>query len=463
LKVRTRDAVIVVPGIMGSELVDTLTNEKLWGSSDPHWYVDAWTTGRPLRKLNLTPDEDGGKYERVHATRLLRSPSFAPILRGFDPYTKIMNKIKNVVAHPHALREFPYDWRLPVEHNTQLLAEVCRRHLQDWSRHPAQLTAMQDDPDRSPPQLVIVAHSMGGLVATGLASIDYDLATVRQIITLGTPFYGAVSAALLINSGVGGPRLFPRTQLSVLARGLPGVYDLLPTYRCVDVGSTAEKLSPSSVARIGGSSALAQAAADRRKNRIGLSPIDLVQIVGVRQRTPQSLVITDGMARGEEYTCKPTRDNQLERTDVGGDGVVSRESSELAGTSAGMPIAQSHGALAKAIEATIVVTDVLLREETGPWQGRATIGLYAPDLVTPGEHFNVEIAGVQNPRGVSCRVSTADYSRPFLRPEVRARTGRIYASVRLPSVGLYRIEVDGGGASAVSQLVLAVEQPRIAG
>jgi hypothetical protein len=50
------DAVIIVPGIMGSELVDAASGRPLWGLADPRWYVDAWTSGESLRALALTDD-----------------------------------------------------------------------------------------------------------------------------------------------------------------------------------------------------------------------------------------------------------------------------------------------------------------------------------------------------------------------------------------------------------------------
>jgi hypothetical protein len=74
---RSRDAVIVVPGIMGSELVEVKSGCVLWGLADPQWYVSAWTSGSSLRALGLSDAERAGRYERVTATRLLRFPAFA--------------------------------------------------------------------------------------------------------------------------------------------------------------------------------------------------------------------------------------------------------------------------------------------------------------------------------------------------------------------------------------------------
>ncbi|MEK8172304.1 hypothetical protein NKH77_32605 [Streptomyces sp. M19] len=42
----TQDAVVVVPGIMGSELVDAATGKPLWGLGGTSWLLKAWTHPR---------------------------------------------------------------------------------------------------------------------------------------------------------------------------------------------------------------------------------------------------------------------------------------------------------------------------------------------------------------------------------------------------------------------------------
>src|SRR4051812_45197662 len=74
-----RDAIVVIPGIMGSELTDTAIGQTLWGLNDARWYLSAWTTGRPPTALTLTEEEQVGRYGRVRPTRLLRFTAFAPM------------------------------------------------------------------------------------------------------------------------------------------------------------------------------------------------------------------------------------------------------------------------------------------------------------------------------------------------------------------------------------------------
>src|SRR5438552_15446918 len=108
---------------MGSELVDVTTGETLWGLRDPRWYLNAWAGGSALRALALTDAERDGTYGRIRATGLLRFPAFAPMLRGFEPYGRLLDGVRRVTVDPAAVAEFAYDWRLPVNHNATLLAD----------------------------------------------------------------------------------------------------------------------------------------------------------------------------------------------------------------------------------------------------------------------------------------------------------------------------------------------------
>ncbi len=432
---------------MGSELIDRSTGTVLWGLRDPRWYVRAWAGGSSLRALQLTPDEREGRYDRIQATALLRFPAFAPVLQGAEPYTRLTEELRRIVAHPDAVTEFPYDWRLPVAHNGKLLAEAVHRHRAAWERHPAR--------DRSADvRVVIVAHSMGGIVARHCVTVPGALEDLRSVITLGTPFYGAVKAVVLLSSGRGGPLPLPRARLRALAAGLPGVYDLLPTYRCVDLGSEARRLTTSDVAALGGDAELAGQAAGRQARVATTALPQHVQVVGAGQPTLQSVTLADGVAEGHAYTCRPADAGGLERVDLAGDSTVHRESAQLPDLAA-MPLAQSHGAIAKSEEAILAVTDAVTRRRTGPWLGAADVGIAVPDVVRAGQPFVVAIQGVEGPRDVSCRLVDTSTGRLVAMPPIGRADGGVRATVVAPAPGLYRVEVTGGGASNVSQMVLA--------
>jgi hypothetical protein len=450
---RCTDAVIVLPGLMGSELVDTASNEVLWGLSDPRWYVSAWTGGRSLRRLAVT-DEDRAGGGRIRATGLLSAPAAAPVFHGAEPYTRLLAGVRRVAAHPDAVLAFPYDWRLSVEHNARQLAAVAERHLDRWRRHPY-WGPRPVDPDDV--RLSFVAHSMGGLVARQYIENSADPDTVRTVITLGTPFYGAVKAAFTLSTGHGAVPPLPRRRLRALARTLPGLHDLLPSYRCVIEPGAVRRLRPGDVTALGGDAELAAwalAGADRswRTDRMALRPF-----VGVDQPTMQSLSLRDGVVEPLRFTREPGPDGTFRDCDYAGDTTVFRQA---AGDGHAKPsyVPQTHVALARTDEAVAFVRTVLTEGTLGPpLPGVVPIGLDVPDVVVVGVDFEIVVL-VPDASAVSCYVVDTATNDPLPPPRLRRGPvdGQARAVAQVDRPGIFRIMVKGGGYSAVSQLVLAV-------
>lgn len=449
----TGDAVIVVPGIMGSELEDAYSGRLIWGLRDPLWYARIWTSPGALARVALSPDELAGRYGRVRATGLLRFPAFAPMLRGIEPYTRLVERLRAVTAHPDAVLEFPYDWRLPVANNASRLARAVEEHLARWRSHPAQREHRLSRHGEEP-RVVVVAHSMGGLLARAMGSGCG--ADIRMVITLGTPFFGSVKAAVILASGRGAPIPLPRRQLHALAVTLPAVYDLLPAFRCVDTGASARQLTAEDVVAFGGDPGLAQQAVGARPTGDALGPDRYVHIVGANQPTAQSLTLTDGTVTSHEYTCSPLHDGRMERLDLAGDGTVHRQSAHLPG-SRPQPLPQSHGAIARSEEALVMVTDALLDRGTGPWLGAAELGLDLPDVVSAGQPCRITVRGADHPRDAQCSIVEVASGRVVAVPPTVRADGAVAADAVLATPGLYRVAVAGGGTSPVSELLLVVD------
>lgn len=430
---------------MGSELVESATGRVLWGGSDLRRYGRAWASGTPLTSLHVTDDEREGRTGRVRATRLLRFPAFAPVLRGFEPYTRLIAGTRHSAAHSDAVREFAYDWRLSTEHAAARLAEAADDHLRAWRAHPH---GSRDA------RLTLIAHSMGGLVARHFMTLLGGDREVRTLITLGTPFHGSVQAAGLL--GPGGDASRPHGRLRTLARTLPGLYELLPGYRCVrEPGGEFRHFTAADAEFLGGDRELAQQSLDRREklnaaDAEGNALPQLRPLVGVGQRTPQSLTLADGTAELHEYV--PDGDARLDRR---GDGTVYRETA-LAGSAQPFCLPQSHGALARSEEAVMFTRSVLTERPLAPPLGATELGLYVPDVVTARERCPIEIDLVDNPVAVDLQVFDAAENLEIDRPRLIRRDGRLHAEVRLPWPGLFRVEAKCGGFSAVSQLLLAV-------
>ncbi|MEV0296151.1 hypothetical protein [Nocardia sp. NPDC050710] len=438
----TDDAVIVLPGLMGSELVDTESGRTVWGRSDPRWYVRAWTDGPALDALRVTEDERAGRAGRITPTRLLRFPAFAPGLRGVEPYSDLTARLR-LATHPDAVLGFPYDWRLSIEHNARRLAVTAERHLAQWR-------ARAGGPDA---RLILVAHSAGGLVARYFTEVLGGAAIVRAVVSLGTPFSGAVRVLSVIGDGAGLPT--PQARVRALLSTMPGVHDLLPAYHCVDEGETVRRLTIGDIENIGGDGELASEAFARREKVTAAAGVaDFWPLVGVHQDTPQSVVFVNGVALEREYTCDTDEYGKVRRVDRKGDGTVVPAAATPSETRP-WRIPQTHGALAARVEGITHASAAATHTERVPTAANESgVGLRVSDTVTAGTDFRIEIAGAATPDGVECLISEAATKRAIAKVHPVRKDGLLVGSAWLRTEGLYRIEVKAGARSAVTEIVM---------
>lgn len=460
----SQDAVVVVPGLMGSEL--WVGDQQIWGFRKLGWYARAWRNeNSSLADLALTEEELNGTYSRVEARHLIRFPAFAVTLRSFEPYTNLVERIKTVVAHPDAVREFPYDWRLPIEHNAKQLENAALDHLSKWRSHHAYRAMLRERSQLRPARLIFVAHSMGGLLVRSLSAEVREES--RAIIILGSPFDGAAKAAVILSSGEGAPIPLPRHHLRKLAIGLPCIYDLLPVYRCVEeYEADPRRLTPSDIESIGGRGSLARSSfAFHEKSSDTLMKNHHI-LAGTGQPTIQTISIKNGLVTSNRYTftLDPTgaferaANGELIRVNAHGDGTVPRNSSYPAMSSGVTTVSQQHGHLARCSESLQFVADVITDSDpNAPRLGPgAELGIDAPDIVRPAETFSARIVGANGPNDVKVTI-TNDRGSNIDHPPISKRDGQWQTSIILPSPGIYRVTIEGGGLSPISQLVMADE------
>ena len=474
----THDAVVIVPGIMGSALREASTGRLLWGLEGSRWLVDAWTREDGMRALHLDDAERDGRYGRITPAGLLRFPAWVPFIHGFEPYGDLADAVRSRTVHPAAVREFAYDWRLPVEHNGRLLADEAHRHLTAWRQHAAHQAARDVYGDGRPARLVFVCHSMGGLLARAAfahaaasgSSLDSE---IRAVITLGTPFHGAAKAAVILNGNRSDPLpAMPRRSMQHLAATLPGVHDLLPGYRCLDTGTDAEHLKPADVEAIGGDRELAASALDFQRRLRTVSLPGHRTVHGVAQPTVQSMRIDGGIVREQYEAFEYNRDGQLARhRDTGipitrnraGDGTVYREAASLPGTKpVALPL--QHGPLAKDPTTLDYVRSVLTEHDhdRGPALGGGGLGLDLPDHIAPGQPWSLRIhpapgETLDSYAGIRCTLHDAATDRQTAMPRLGWRDDTVTARITLPAPGLYRVRIDNGSNTPLTQLVLATD------
>jgi pimeloyl-ACP methyl ester carboxylesterase len=314
-RVRTRAAarVLILPGMMGSRL----------GA----WIDPARIGAGELADLKLK----SGKPLKVNGVLLLA-------------YAKLLLSLKAVGWD---VEFYPYDWRQSLD---TLGAGLAAR------------IAAQPTP------AILVAHSMGGLVAR-MAAARLPKRAVRKLILLGTPNRGTFAALQALRGSYRFVRWLARLDGRHSARFLaekifgsfPGLYQLLPMQRQFSRIDLSDPHCWPKDAPRPDPILLAHAAGVVR----GLPKPDsrMIQIIGVNQET---IVGVRHTARGFEYAMN-----------LNGDGTVPLASARLPGTKAYF-VDELHGNLANNAAVIQAVIDLVRRGHTRKLSSHCTQRRAAP-------------------------------------------------------------------------------------
>ena len=231
--------VIIIPGIIGSELINKDTNDVVWfgirrsNTDDLRLPI---STDIAANRDNLVPRD------------ILRSVKLFSFLPETEIYERLANALETTGGYKEGKWEaptengfedtyyvFPYDWRRDNVENARLLI-----------RRIDELKTKLKKPDL---KFNIIAHSMGGLIARYAAKYgDTDLPgsgripratwagarNINKIFLVGTPNEGSVSA---LNSLINGLGLLSANRINIpfvqdLSKfdvfTIPAAYQLLP-------------------------------------------------------------------------------------------------------------------------------------------------------------------------------------------------------------------------------------------
>lgn len=341
-KHRMNDVMVLLPGILGSVLARD--GKEVWAPTPGAGWRALWSLGRSLKELRLTEDpadkDDLG--DGVVATRLVPGLHLIPGLWGIDGYQGIRRMILDNfdVVEGRTYLEFPYDWRRDNRVAARKLAQTVAPVLHEVRK------------DNAEAKLILVGHSMGGLVARYYLECLEGWRDTRMLVTFGTPYRGSLNSLDFIANGfvkkIGPLKLL---DLSLLLRSLTSVYQLLPIYQCIDAGGP-EPVRPAEsrgVRHLDGERASSALRDFYRAIEAGVSnrPSDAYQIhpvVGITQPTKQSAVLADGELR----LVETRRDAQGADVDESGDGTVPRVSAtpiELGDNPRSIYASQKHATL----------------------------------------------------------------------------------------------------------------------
>jgi pimeloyl-ACP methyl ester carboxylesterase len=150
---------------------------------------------------------------------LLTEPAWLPDFFGVDGYTELVNLLQPRLE-VHQLLTFAYDWRYSNAHTARLLDEEIRPALAEW----------QSGPGGPGSKLILICHSMGGLVARYFCEHLGGAALTRRIVTFGTPHRGALKALYALS---GEMKIAPFISARSIAGAWPSVWEMLPQYPCL--------------------------------------------------------------------------------------------------------------------------------------------------------------------------------------------------------------------------------------
>jgi pimeloyl-ACP methyl ester carboxylesterase len=228
-KTPVADVIVLIPGITGSVLAKD--GKEVWALSGGAALRGLRSLGRSLRDLELHGDDPDADDlgDGVTAPRVMPDTHLVPGLWKIDGYGKLAATILEQLDVTRGVNffELPYDWR----RDNRVAARLLARRSHDW------LASWRDRSGSADAKLILVGHSMGGLVARAFLELLDGWRDTRLLITFGTPYRGSLNALDFIANGMT-KKLGPLTlmDLTGLLRSFTSVYQLLPIYPCVERG-----------------------------------------------------------------------------------------------------------------------------------------------------------------------------------------------------------------------------------
>lgn len=230
--------VIVIPGTLGSRLVNQKTNEVAW----PRFVISENAgLALPITSANFTENRDD-----LIATEIIDRAKFFKLSPEIGFYDSLLTSQKQAGGYKHGKWEepaadgdrdtyyvFAYDWRRDIVENAQNLISKINQLKQKLNQPKLQFD--------------VVAHSMGGLIARYAAMYgDQNLSDERpnpswigaphfaRLILFGTPNSGSMDAMSTVVNGYSALGTnFPQLKLiDALDRDAiftsPAIYQMLP-------------------------------------------------------------------------------------------------------------------------------------------------------------------------------------------------------------------------------------------
>ncbi|MET0145583.1 MAG: hypothetical protein ABW328_12480 [Ilumatobacteraceae bacterium] len=438
------DVIVLLPGILGSVL--ERDGEEVWAPSPGAIGRALWSLGRSVTTLALDGDpwETDDLGDGVVATRLMPGIHIVPGLWGIDIYSGISAMIREHfdVVPGETYVEFAYDWR----RDNRVAARRLRR-LVDEKLHARRSV----NPGA---KVILIGHSMGGLVARWFLECMDGWRDTRMLITFGTPHRGSVNAVdFLVNGLVKKVGPLKVADLTTLLRSLTSVYQLLPIYPCIDMGDGYRRVAEMADELPG---------VDASRATSALEDFHRAIEAGVGRREPDAYTIHSvvGITQGTKQSARWDGSHLVvERShggeDMGGDGTVPRVSATPLETDDApsyqpMYSSEQHGSLQTAEAVRTQLLGILTARPRPGFRAAQGIRLDADDVLAAGE--SLVVGAWPDLPNLTLQASVVDVAtgRPIGPPSTMRRDADDVHHAELAPLptGDYRLRVEAVGDSA---------------
>lgn len=309
--------IVVLPGITGSVL--RKDGKRLWDAKLLRFAgaIFGSLEGLELKGDDPTCDDLG---DGVDAPELIKDLSIFPGLIKIDiGYGALTEQLKQTfdLKDGKNFFEFPYDWRRDNRVAARKLQQLVEKQLPLWRQESGAADA----------QVILLAHSMGGVISRYYLEVLGGWKTCKLLVTFGTPYLGSLNSLDSLSNDVEYFGIKFKT-LSRLGRSCTSIYQLLPIYPVVQSGGTFHQVSDltlPNIDQVKAQEALAfhreiiEAQKANQKDMEYLAKQDwIVPWVGTKQKTFQSATFD-----GATVTCvDDVLPDAVDQNAVMGDGTV---------------------------------------------------------------------------------------------------------------------------------------------
>jgi pimeloyl-ACP methyl ester carboxylesterase len=228
--------VILLPGIMGSVLQKD--GRDLWALSGKALWQHMRELGASVNQLRVAGEEwqSDDLGDGIRAVRLIEDlhslgplgehAGYSVIRHGLKDFFGLTEGIPGSPEDSDNFFPFPYDWRRDNRVSARKLQKFIEQQLPRWREWSGSPTA----------KVILIGHSMGGLVARYYLEVLGGWRDCEALLTIGSPHRGAIGALDTLSNGFS--KFNVRfNSLSQLVQGFPSAYQLLPTYAAVEAGN----------------------------------------------------------------------------------------------------------------------------------------------------------------------------------------------------------------------------------